>query len=157
MQTVKTNVIGVFMMSAIVASCGGNNDQLVGVFSDSPVGGINFSTPTISGVTDADGSFRYRDGETVIFSIGNLALPAVLASEMVTPLDMGIEPDINDPSVVNIARLLQSLDEDGNPDNGILISEHAASAFPSLLITMLPTATPLRMRFTRSMEMAGPQ
>ena len=106
MNIVKTKVIGVLMMSAIVASCGGSNDQLVGVFSDSPVGGINFATQTISGVTDTDGSFRYRDGETVIFSIGNLALPAVLASEMVTPLDMGIEPDINDPSVVNIARLL---------------------------------------------------
>ena len=62
MNTVKTNVIGVLMMSAIVASCGGSNDQLVGVFSDSPVGGINFATQTISGVTDTDGSFRYRDG-----------------------------------------------------------------------------------------------
>ena len=79
MNTVKTNVIGVLMMSAIVASCGGSNDQLVGVFSDSPVGGINFATPTISGVTSADGSFSYRDGETVFFSIGNLALPAAVS------------------------------------------------------------------------------
>jgi len=121
-----------------VASCGGSTgsdkELLVGVFSDSPVGGLTFVTQSTSGVTNADGVFSYREGETISFSIGSLALPLAIASEMVTPLDMAATDDVNDPSVVNIARLLQSLDGDGNPENGIIISENTANVFTDPVI-----------------------
>jgi len=86
-------------------------------------------TPTVSGVTDANGEFEYRAGEAVLFSIGKLTLPVVVASGRVTPLDMGASQNVTDNDVVNIARLLQSLDEDSNPANGISISKQVAAAF----------------------------
>ena len=101
----------------MLAACGGNDEDelLRGVFSDSPVAGLNYATQSTGGVTDADGVFYYREGEEVVFRIGRMALPAVFASPMVTPLDMTVEGEIDDPVVVNIARLLQSLDEDADP------------------------------------------
>jgi len=41
---------------------------------------------------------------------------------------MAGERDIDDLSVINIARLLQSLDEDANPENGIAITQDASTA-----------------------------
>ena len=115
----------------MLAACGGNDEDelLRGVFSDSPVGGLNYVTDSTGGVTDADGVFYYREGESVVFRVGRMALPAVLASPMVTPLDMSVEGEIDDPVVVNIARLLQSLDEDADPENGIVIPQAANIAF----------------------------
>ena len=98
-------------------------ELLSGVFTDSPVSGLNFATQSTNGVTDADGVFHYRAGETVFFSIGNVALPVVVAAPVVTPLDMAAGENIYDPSVINVARLLQSLDEDANPENGIAIPQ----------------------------------
>jgi len=125
--TIKKHVFGILFSSSLLVACGGNNDNeeelLSGVFSDSPVGGLNFTTQTTRGLTDVDGVFQYREGETVVFRIGRLALPPVVAAPLVTPLDMAAEGGIDDPSVVNIARLLQSLDEDADPENGIVIPE----------------------------------
>lgn len=96
-----------------------------GIFVDGVVININYQTETESGVTNELGEFDYQNGETVTFSIGDLEFPPVDASELVTPLDMADTDEISDPMVVNILRLLQSLDEDGDPDNGITITEKA--------------------------------
>ena len=128
----KINAFCLTTCAAISAiSCGGSDKGplLTGVFVDSPVAGMNYVTPTVSGVTDANGEFEYRAGEAVLFSIGKLTLPVVVASGRVTPLDMGASQNVTDNDVVNIARLLQSLDEDSNPANGISISKQAAAAF----------------------------
>jgi hypothetical protein len=65
-------------------------------------------------------------GEKVTFFIGSMDFPEVSATTVVTPLDMASTKNTNDPAVVNILRLLQTLDKDGNPDNGITITEVAA-------------------------------
>ena len=126
-------VPGLLTISVFLWSCGGggggNNELLSGVFLDSPVAGLRYATPTASGITDANGVFTYRDGESVVFSIGNLALPAAAGAGLVTPLDLAASDDINDPMVVNIARLLQSLDADNDPENGISIPEQAVEVF----------------------------
>ena len=54
-----------------------------------------------------------------------MVLPAVSAKEIVTPLDLAGSDDTSNSSVVNIIRLLQSLDEDANADNGITITDKA--------------------------------
>lgn len=96
-----------------------------GVFLDSPVGGIDYRTETLSGTTNAQGEYDYVEGETVTFSIGDLELPSAPATGTVTPLDLAGSDDTSNATVVNIVRLLQTLDEDGDPDNGITIADAA--------------------------------
>jgi len=99
-----------------------------GIFLDGPVSGLSYKTPTMEGVTGADGVFRYKAGETVTFSIGSLVLGSTIGKAVVTPLDIVPNAkDTKDQRVVNICVLLQTLDQDGDAANGIVISEKAAS------------------------------
>lgn len=103
----------------------GSADLNTGVFLDSPVGNIAYSTESQSNQrTNADGEFKYLEGETITFYIGDLALPPIPVGALVTPLDM-TNGGVNDPVVINVARLLQSLDSDGDPSNGITLIEAA--------------------------------
>ena len=124
-----------FLLFALITGCGaldsvlkGSSGALNGVFMDSPVGGLNYATPTQKGVTGADGVFKYQAGETVTFSVGSVKIGSAPGKPVVTPLDLF--PDAKGPSdqrVVNVAVFLQTLDQDGNAVNGILIDEKTAS------------------------------
>lgn len=105
---------------------------LTGVFVDSAVEGVSYSTATQSGVTNSSGEFSYLQGEDVSFSIGSLVFPSMLAAEQLSPVDMALSSSDPIATTTNIARLLQSLDQDGNPENGITISTEATVSAPSL-------------------------
>ncbi len=112
--------------------------QLTGTFIDSPVENIGYRTESIaSGATDSQGRFNYLAGESVTFFIGNLDFPSTQAQEVVTPFDLAGTTDITDPTVINIARLLQSLDENGNPDDGIRIPDIAVQAATQIDFTQI--------------------
>ncbi len=127
-------IMGLAIVGAALGACGGGGDGTVaslaepstGIFVDSPVGGIDYKTPTQSGTTGPNGNFLYRPDETVTFSIGNIQFPPVPANATVTPLDIANTTDINHQVVSNALVLLQSLDEDGDPSNGITIPAGAA-------------------------------
>ena len=92
-----------------------------------PIAGLRFETPTCSGVTDRDGTFEYRDNEVVAFSVGGVLVGAARGAERLTVADIVARVDGNrdklaDPALTNIARFLQTLDQDGNPDNGITLT-----------------------------------
>ena len=118
---------------AVLASCSSNSSDdgdpplkelQTGVFIDSAVEGLFYSTATLSGTTDADGTFTYFPSEIVRFYIGDILIGSAEGQDILTPLEF--VPDAEDashPEVTNILRFLQSLDEDGDPDNGITISE----------------------------------
>lgn len=123
-------------LASILVGCGGsdsnsdNNDSgssatLTGVFVDSPVKGISYRTETKEGTTNEHGEYDYVDGETVTFFINDLEFPPVLASGIITPMDMSDEPTTQ----TNILQILQTLDKDGNPENGITIDEATTAAF----------------------------
>ncbi|UGA57148.1 adhesin [Vibrio sp. VB16] len=123
-------------LASILVGCGGSDDNsdnndsgssttLTGVFVDSPVGGISYRTETKAGTTNELGEYDYVDGETVTFFINDLEFPPVLASGIITPMDMSDEPTTQ----TNILQLLQTLDKDGNPENGITIDDAATAAF----------------------------
>lgn len=131
----------------VLAGCGGGSSSpdpttesdsesadnvLTGVFVDSAVTGATFSTETQAGATNTTGEFSYLAGEQVTFSIGNLQLPTVTAAAQVSPVDMGATSSDPAATTTNIARLLQSLDQDGNPDNGITIPATAAASAASV-------------------------
>lgn len=111
-------------------SGGSGSDQAqsqTGVFIDAAVGNIGYRTESRDNQrTNAAGEFSYLPGETVTFFIGDLELPPAPAGKIVTPLDMSDSADIDDPVVINIARLLQSLDDDPGTD-GISLNEEAFS------------------------------
>ncbi|PAU89409.1 hypothetical protein CK507_00565 [Pseudomonas sp. WN033] len=96
-----------------------------GTFVDSPVAGLDYQgSETDAGQTDAQGQFSYREGETITFAIGDLELGSAVGANILTPLSITPEADsADDQRVVNMLILLQSLDADGDLNNGIQISE----------------------------------
>jgi hypothetical protein len=78
---------------------------------DAAVEGVSYRSGSLRGVTGADGEFEYQVGEPVSFSIGDIALGQPVAGKaLVTPLDLVPQGTLDSPAVINIARLLQSLD-----------------------------------------------
>jgi len=98
---------------------------LQGIFVDSAVEGLTYTTATQTGMTNLQGEFSYIAGEQVVFSIGDIQFPAVEGQEMISPLDVFEVATTDDLRVSNMARLLQTLDEDGIPGNGISITAQA--------------------------------
>jgi hypothetical protein len=96
-----------------------------GIFLDSAVAGLNYKTASQSGQTNELGEFNFQNDETIIFSIGGIDLPSTVARLYLTPLSLYQTQDINQIEVVNLLRLLQSLDLDGDTSNGIEITESA--------------------------------
>jgi len=96
-----------------------------GIFLDSAVEGLNYQTASEQGLTTATGEFSYQINENITFSIGDINFPAVAGTAYVTPLDIFNTQNFNETSVVNMLRLLQSLDIDGDASNGISISTMA--------------------------------
>lgn len=121
---------------------GGASPSAPGVLTDSPVAGVAYQTSgNWSGTTDGNGQFRYNPGETVIFRIGQLELGRVTPPEggaRVTPLDLvrvaGLSEVDQQTRVGNLLVLLQSLDSDGNPENGISIAPAAIAALESATV-----------------------
>lgn len=74
------------------------------------------------GFTTSLGEYDYENGDKVTFFIGDLELPEVDARGVITPLDLADTDELTHQAVLNIAILLQSLDSDGNPANGITIN-----------------------------------
>lgn len=110
---------------------GGTVQTETGVFLDAEVGNIEFETETQSGITNDAGEFEYQEGEQVTFSIGELVFPATDAQATVTPVEILGASSVDDDAVVNMVRLLLSLDVDQDPSNGIGIPETAADVATS--------------------------
>lgn len=101
---------------------------LKGVFYDSPVQGLEYETRTIYGMTNENGEFEYRPGETVTFAVGGLVLGSATGAKRTTPANLVIEvggdvKKIRNHKITNISRFLQSLDNDGDVENGITITD----------------------------------
>lgn len=118
----------------LFAACSGSGDDPVireGVFVDAPVAGLTYETPTQSGATDDDGTFFYEDGQTVQFFLSDSPLGEAPAGPRLSPVDLvegAAGPE--HPAVTNMARLLLTLDEDCDPENGIRIDESLSDIFP---------------------------
>lgn len=123
-----------------------------GQLIDSPVGGVRFVTPSREGITAVgSGSFEYLEGERISFYLGALPLGEVEAKAEITPFDlMGLQPPSGASlrqamsfeseesylmyGVVAISTLLQTLDKDNDPSNGIEIPTSVAALFtPQIL------------------------
>jgi len=78
---------------------------------DAPVQGVTYRSGSLAGVTGANGEFQYQAGEPVGFFIGDIALGEMVEGKaVITPLDLVPGGTLDSPAVINVARLLQSLD-----------------------------------------------
>ena len=104
---------------------------LTGIFYG-PVQGLKYETKTTSGTTNSKGEFKYTHGETVSFSIGGIPLGSATGNKLITTAHLvpevnGDVQKIKNQKVTNLARFLQSLDTDGDVENGIVIAEGTAN------------------------------
>lgn len=100
-----------------------------GTLTDAPIQGVAYSTSSgVTGTTDANGRYAYNAGDTVTFKLGSLTLGAVPATGIISPIQLAAG---DATKLQNILVLVQSLDSDGNPSNGITISAASAAAVTS--------------------------
>lgn len=151
MKAVARTVVAAAIAVSMVACGGGGGDSggsdapagsEVGVLTDGPVGGVAYTTSGgYEGLTDGSGRFNYNPGETVTFSIGSTTLGTATASATVTPIELAGTGAGAANKVTNLLVLLQSLDADGDPSDGITITaaaRTAADTAPALNLAAAP-------------------
>jgi len=105
-----------------------------GIFLDTAVAGLNYETLSQQGKTNVDGEFIFQLDEEIIFSIGDIVLPSVKAGNYITPLEIFATEEVTQLEVVNLLRLLQSLDVDGDTSNNIQISDTSHQLATGLIV-----------------------
>ncbi|MBE9568779.1 MAG: hypothetical protein IMF14_08785, partial [Proteobacteria bacterium] len=89
-----------------------------GILLDSPISNIQFSTSSaLEGKTDSSGSYKYIDGDKIVFSIGDLKFPEITAKKTITPLEIFVGTKTTSAEVINFIRLIQTMDDDGDIDH----------------------------------------
>ena len=123
---------------------------LVGVFAG-PIAGLKYQTPRCSGLTTEKGEFFYHKGERVVFLLGNTPIGSVIGAarvnlaQIVSRVDGNVDK-LRDAGLTNIARLLCTLDRDGNLDGGIVVAPEVHDILGQRMIN-----------FRHDVTFAGPQ
>jgi hypothetical protein len=119
------------------AACGGSDTTSTatpapvaqsGVFLDAAVEGLDYTSGTAKGTTQADGGFSCNSGDSMSFSVGSISLGSAPCAAVITPLSLANQSNSNDDKVVNRLMALQLLDEDNDPSNGIRLSSTVKTA-----------------------------
>lgn len=137
----------------LMAGCGGGSDSgssvstITGTLIDSNVSGISYECGDSVNLTDLNGSFTCAEGSYVEFTLGGTTLGGlrVDSAETVQPLlpsaffgaDIIGEGNIGDQRVRNFLRVVQTLDSDHNPDNGITITQAARDALSNTTLNLM--------------------
>ncbi len=115
-----------------------------GFLIDSAVEGIKYVSGSLSGYTDSDGLFKYQQGQSVTFYMGDDATGILLGAsatktdpnntqrKIITLFDLAGSQDENNNKVLNMGKLLQSLDSDKDVSNGITIDERTKESIALL-------------------------
>ena len=115
---------------SLLVACGGSDgdatpETVSGVFIDSAVEGLRYVSGGLSGTTSASGAFQCQSN--IQFYVGDVLLGEASCDNVITPVDLvSGASDPTHPAVSNIARFLQTLDDDGDPENGITITAAVA-------------------------------
>lgn len=132
-----------------LANCGGGDDPVTqtavtvdGIFVDSPVSGLTYTSNSASGVTNTDGVFSYVEGDIVNFTYGAVRLGGARGKGVITPMDI-MTSDTDRDSVRQMASLLQSLDTDGAHGNGISLNSLVAAILTTKLADPALDFTPI--------------
>jgi len=130
----KKLLIGSALSALLLIGCGGSSTSTTttGYLVDAAVANVDYdcvADGNLNQATGPDGAFTCTNMTQVRFRIGNLILGemnALPSDHYLFPQDLvGVARDsgIDDSRVLAMAQLLQSLDTDGNPNNGITIAQ----------------------------------
>lgn len=104
-----------------------------GFYVDSPVEGVNYDCGTQKGVTDSNGTFTFEDGKTCTFTLAGIVLRELNTTNLENNVII-LEDNIEN------ARLLQTLDSDGDSDNGIQLTKNVLDELTKSGIDSLPAS-----------------
>ena len=131
----KGNIAAMFM-ALFLAGCGGGDGDAdtdtdtdntattsssYAYYIDSAVSGLTYECGTQSGTTDSDGKFYFDEDSSCSFLIGDLVLKVIDANT----LDALSNGETLQETDTNIARILQTLDQDNDTSNGITIDQES--------------------------------
>ena len=115
--------------------------QREAVFLDAAVQGLQVETVDGTQTTDADGMFVYFPEENVELSLGELSLGSFTNPVLLTPYSVfGVTEGESADNVLNLVRLLLTLDGDGNPDNGIQLNQAGVGQLATLSLADFDTS-----------------
>lgn len=136
-------IIAAFVSFGCGGSGGGDRDpdsggvKGTGVFIDAAVMGLKYISGSDEGYTGSTGTFEYDASKKIKFYIGDIELGiAVTGKNMISPIDLVEGGTIDNEEVINIARFLQSLDEDTTDEIiTIPLSVHIAAKDMTLIFS----------------------
>ena len=149
---VRLSLVPLLLLFLALSACGGgggggdgdtntgdNGDSaLTGQFIDSAVANMNYEAESYSGITDAQGTFIYKEGELITFRLGEAFIGHAYGAPLLTPYDL-LGETFNNVDPLAVALLLQSVDKDGNPENGIVLPTTNLQALPASIDFSDPT------------------
>jgi len=139
-----------FTILLLLSACGGGGggsssdsssptlNILSGVFIDAKVKGLHYKTATQNGYTNSEGKFKYVEGETIEFYLGDLLLGSAKAKKLMTPYTLSGDTNIQNPSfqTLNIAMLLQNFDANRSNSTLLDISRLKEYKFTNIDLTL---------------------
>ncbi len=155
MNSKRNLAVACALACAGLVGCSGSsgNGVQTGTLVGAPASGLSYSTETQNGKTTAGGEYQFRAGETVSFRLGGLDIGSVSATPSLTLPDvMGVNLPADGDALsdalysdalptamdrlVNFAVLLESLDADSTPENGIEITADVETLLSSSSIRL---------------------
>ena len=110
---------------------GGGGGTPSASFLDCWVSGLEYSAvspPIVTGLTGEGGILDVTLGENVTFKVGDIVLGSGVSGPCMNPIEITNSTDIFEYPPTNIARFLQTIDDDDEPSNGISIIEAVRTA-----------------------------
>jgi len=137
----KRFILGSLVAGSMMAftACGGGGSTTptgattgTGYYIDSAVEGVSFTCGAQTGTTDKDGKFTFEEGKECTFAIAGIELRKTLADQLTDGVKV-----LEDNS--DVQRFLQSIDNDGDPSNGIQITPEVLTVLTQALQTFNST------------------
>ncbi|HET7795110.1 MAG TPA: esterase-like activity of phytase family protein [Rhizobacter sp.] len=151
MNTIQKNAVALAVASLLLGACGSDDDTVTtvsGSFLDAAVEGLDYSVAgAASAATAASGTFSCQAGQSVAFHIGGVALGSAACAPTITPLTLAGGNNVKADAVVNRLVALQSLDDDGDPSNGIRLTSAAKAALAASAVDFSASAAAFNTAF----------
>ncbi|ROZ77414.1 esterase-like activity of phytase family protein [Ramlibacter sp. WS9] len=148
------HLIAILAAAALVAACGGSDGPapVTGAFLDAAVEGVDYTPGSaVKASTNAQGQFTCGTGESVSFTVGGIALGAATCGTVITPQTLANGAGIKTDAVTNRLIALQTLDEDGDPSNGIRLTSAVKTALASRTLDFTLSASSFNAALTATL------